>query len=81
MYEIEYDDNTFLYGNLIEEDLSFSHEFGTEKQTGHYCDDLIVIYWHGDKKRDVTKLLTKHRPDLYTELLDFFLEKAIEKYT
>jgi len=73
-HEMQIGVEAVAYGEIITNDESFDHEFGTKKQVGHSVKDFRVIVWlDGTQETDVTSTISEAN-------LKYFKEKFLQDY-
>lgn len=75
--DLKYDKNTFLTGQVIEDDASFDHAFGTECRTSYYLNEFCIISYTNGEAEDVTIQTQKESPYLFELLKEDLLEKYV----
>lgn len=76
-YTYEYDENTLLIGEIIEQDESFDHAFGTEKRVSHEVENFSIIVYINNIDYDVTESIKENSPKCYEGFKEDFITKYL----
>lgn len=75
-FEYYYDDHTLFLGEIVEEDESFDHAFGTEKRSSFKVEDFTIVVFIQEMEHDVTVSIEQNSPKLF----ELYKNKLLEEY-
>lgn len=77
-FEYNYDERTVLFGDVIESNDSFDHEFGTERVVTYDVENFSIIVYINDIDHDVTRSFKEDAPKFYEQYKQDLINKYID---